>query len=95
PLYQSLWSTHDERVGHLLRYRPGRVDSLLNRASFNVLYRTSWNLPGLPGAFLRKMGLDINSAVDRFGPLMKLEARLAARFPLPLGLSGFWVGGKP
>jgi ubiquinone/menaquinone biosynthesis C-methylase UbiE len=37
PLYPRLWSRHDEALGHVRRYRPGEVKSLLEMARFKVL----------------------------------------------------------
>ncbi|MGI9862542.1 class I SAM-dependent methyltransferase [Moorella naiadis] len=94
PLYQSLWSEHDVKMGHRRRYGVKQIASLLQRAGFKIAYSTRWNSMGLPGACLRKMGFDINGAAGKAGPLMFFEARLATFFPFPLGLSGFWVAVK-
>lgn len=91
PLYPCLWSRHDEKVRHVRRYRPGEIEVLFKREGLTLIYRTCWNLPGIPGAIVRKTGLDITGASNMAGPLLRFEARLAARVSLPLGLTGFYV----
>jgi SAM-dependent methyltransferase len=49
PLHPGLWSSHDENVGHLRRYRPGELCAILESVGFNVPYQTCWNMLGLPG----------------------------------------------
>jgi SAM-dependent methyltransferase len=94
PLHPGLWSPHDKNVGHLRRYRPGELDTLLEREGFEVLYRTCWNILGIPGALIRKAGIDVSNASRIAGPFLRWEAWLAATVSLPVGLTGFCVGRK-
>jgi SAM-dependent methyltransferase len=94
PLHPGLWSKFDESVGHVHRYRSRELDALLKRDGFEVHYRTCWNLLGLPGALLRKAGIDVRGASRIAGPLIGWDAWLAARVSLPLGLTEFCVVGK-
>ncbi len=94
PLHQGLWSSHDEKVGHLHRYRPGELGALLESAGLEVLYQTCWNLLGLPGALIRKAEIDVRGASRFAGPFLYWEAWLAARVSLPLGLTGFCAARK-
>jgi len=71
PAYGTLWSAHDERVGHFRRYRLGRLVRLLTACGFEVQYATYlfallvppiWLCRSLPHRF----GRSSTSNRDRF-----------------------------
>ena len=94
PLYPLFWSHHDVQVGHVRRYKPRELKKHLEQEGFRVLYRTCWNILGLPGATLRKFGFNINKTSELAKPVLKFESFCASHLPLPLGLSEFWVARK-
>jgi SAM-dependent methyltransferase len=94
PLYPFFWSYHDVQVGHVRRYTPRELARYLKQEGVQILYRTCWNILGLPGAALRKFGLKIDKASELARPVLKLESSCASRLPLPFGLSEFWVAKK-
>jgi SAM-dependent methyltransferase len=91
PLYPSLWSYHDQRVGHKKRYKPRELAEKIRATGLKVVYRTCWNILGLPGAVIRKFGVNIEGASNAAGPVLYLEASLASHIPILFGLSELWV----
>jgi SAM-dependent methyltransferase len=94
PLYRAFWSDHDVRLGHVMRYEPGELRSILESTGFNVIYRSCWNITGILGARVRKKGFGIRRLVTLAAPLLFLEAVAGSIFPLPWGLTEVWVGQR-
>jgi SAM-dependent methyltransferase len=101
PAYESLLSSHDEAVMTARRFREPALRALVESAGFTVLRTTHWITLLFPAVWLaRKLrffakGRDFestetetpggaNAALDA---LMRLEAALWRRAPLPFGVS--------
>ncbi|MBC7105630.1 MAG: class I SAM-dependent methyltransferase [Firmicutes bacterium] len=97
PLHPWMWSGHDEECGHKRRYRSGELGRQLSAAGFSVEYRTCWNMAGfLPLALARRLDFgapgEASAAMRLAGPVLAAEARIAARVPLPVGVTEAAVG---
>jgi SAM-dependent methyltransferase len=101
PAYQSLLSSHDDAVMTARRFREPEVRALVEAAGFTVLRTTHWVTFLLPAVWVARRvrifekGRDFETVEeDRPGPhnrgfdlLMRVEAALWRRFPLPFGVS--------
>lgn len=101
PAYQSLLSSHDEAVMTARRFREPAMRALVEAAGFDVLRTTHWVTFLFPAVWIARRvrffekGRDFETVEDdRAGPhngafdlLMRLEAALWRRFPLPFGVS--------
>jgi SAM-dependent methyltransferase len=97
PGYPSLTSPHDVAVMTARRFRPRELRTLVERNGFEVLRLTHWNSLMFPAVWAARRlrlvasGRDFetteagrNGALDA---LMRAEAALLRRVPLPLGVS--------
>ena len=108
PAYQSLYSSHDEAVMTARRFTAPELRTHLERSGFEVLRTTHWMTLLFPAVWLaRKLrffarGRDfeatevaepggVNAALDA---LMRVEAALWRRVPLPFGVSIHCVARK-
>jgi len=93
PLFPFLWSKHDETVGHKKRYKPGEVKQLAGQYGFEYQLSTCWNITSLPGALIRKI-MPMNTVPSWLGKIMQVEAKIAGKYSMPIGLSEFTVFRK-
>lgn len=109
PAYQSLYSSHDEAVMTARRFTAPELRALVEASGFEVLRVTHWMTLLFPAVWIaRKLrffarGRDfeateveepggVNAALDA---LMRVEAALWRRTPLPFGLSIHCVARRP
>jgi len=106
PALKMLWGAHDEAVLSRHRYTKGEVRTLLQDAGLTVerasyansflfpviaARRTLYRLTGRHGSDVGFLPAPLELA---FGALMRLEARLIPRVPLPIGASVFALARK-
>jgi SAM-dependent methyltransferase len=100
PAYQSLYSTHDDAVMTARRFREREVRGLLEAAGFEVLRTTHWITLLFPAVWLARRlhffakDRDFEATAPEPGGtnalmdlLMRAEAALWKRVPLPFGVS--------
>lgn len=109
PAYQSLWSKHDEALGHYRRYTDCEIRERLRESGFEVR-RSSYVVSSiLPAAAAFRMlrrkfgrestGTDLFPVPEPFNFLlslvMRMECRLAWSARLPFGLTACVLARKP
>lgn len=101
PAHAWLWSSADERLGHVRRYDRASVRRAVEAAGLSPVVLThvfSWLVP--PLAVFRRLGRDgldvTRTPVDRAAlVLTSLERQLVARVSLPVGSTILCVARKP
>ncbi len=109
PAYQSLWSRHDEALGHYRRYTTSRIADTVRAGGFDVQKKFSLVSTILPGAAIfrllrRKLGRESNGT-DLFpvpepfnfilSLVMRAECALGWSIGLPFGLTACVLARKP
>jgi len=105
PAYPSLWSAHDEALGHRRRYRRGELQGRAREAGFEIAASSGWGAPLLPfvrlararrragsGSDVRPMPAPLNAA---FAALLFAERAWLRIGSLPAGLSWMVLARKP
>ncbi|RBY86543.1 class I SAM-dependent methyltransferase [Blastococcus sp. TF02A-30] len=86
PADPTLWSAHDDAVGHLRRYTADTLGTLLTEAGFEIQQLRSWNVLLRPLAALRRRASTGSDLDDVAGPVnLGLRAVVALERFLPLG----------
>lgn len=104
PATPSMWSSHDEELGHYRRYTGKEIYALLDLYRFNVVKLTHFNSLLFPLGYLRKFGWNSRHRLDML-PLPKslnfvlelplsIEAFMTRWFSLPFGASLLAVAQK-
>jgi len=102
PLHPRLWSIHDERLGHVRRYRPGELPKLLKNMGFTIEKTgrfMSFLLPAVALVRLIKPRSEKVSAV-RCSSVIEYPLNLICRLELffkgklPFGLTEFILARK-
>lgn len=96
PLYPSLWSRHDEVLGHYRRYEQGQVTQMLEARGFREIRRKYFLGTMLPAIYLiRKLfprqKVVSKTDVGKFDPILE---KLALFNDWPFGLSEYLVFEK-
>lgn len=91
PAFKFLYSSHDRKIGHKRRYRPGPLKDLLKSNGFRVEKIFYWNLPGLFGWLGCKLMKKnpVGAANKRTDFLYKIWFSLESRIRIPIGLTLF------
>lgn len=86
PADPSLWSAHDEAVGHVRRYEPHTLTALLSGAGFEITRMWSWNVLLRPVAAMRRKKAT-GSELEELPALVNtgLRAVVALERVLPVG----------
>lgn len=94
PAYPSLWSHHDEALGHHRRYTERMLRERLEMVGFSVRYLTHWGLAILPGHYLARRVCRLNGTTDIprvangvLSVMIGVETTLLPRVSLPWGTS--------
>ena len=108
PAFNSLWSSHDEKLGHCRRYSKDEVMRLFEKNGLEVRFLSYWNFFLFPAIYLFRKLVNAkpdevfsvqNSAAGIFSPLLgsilSAENLLIQRgIRLPVGVSIVAVGVK-
>ena len=108
PAFQFLWSTHDETLHHLRRYRAPELVHKMEKAGFRIAYQSYFNFVLFPAALavrlLGKIFKDTASAGGgKLHPLLNAllsrifgtEVFILRFLKFPFGLSIVGIGIKP
>lgn len=90
PADPRLWSAHDEAVGHVRRYTRPTLTELLDKAGFDLISMTSWNVLLRPVVKMRRKASS-GSDLEELHPVVNagLRAVITAERFLPVqGLPG-------
>ncbi len=91
PAFQFLYSSHDRKIGHKRRYRPGPLKGLLEKHGFRVERMFYWNLPGFFGWLGCKLlnKNPVGAANRRTDLLYRMWFSIESRIMIPVGLTLF------
>jgi SAM-dependent methyltransferase len=110
PAYRSLWSKHDEALGHHRRYSAAEIAERIRAAGFEVrkssyLVTSVFPIAALYRALRRRFGRESGGKTDLFpvpepfnallSLLMRVESWLAWHASLPFGLTAVVLARKP
>ena len=107
PAFQFLWSTHDETLHHLRRYRAPELVRKMEQAGFRMVYRSYFNFVLFPAALaIRLLGRIFNDVASagsgKVHPLLNAllsrvfgaEVFISRFLRFPIGLSIVGIGVK-
>lgn len=108
PALDLLWSAHDVANGHYRRYTTEELGERVERAGFEIVTLSYFNMLLLPAILAARLlgklrdkdtGSDVSEVPERLNSLLagvfSSEARLLARWALPVGVSALCFARKP
>lgn len=105
PAHPSLWSPHDEALGHRRRYRRGELEGKAREAGFEIAAASGWGAPLLPFVKLARRRRPEGSRSDVrplphvvnavFAAMLLAERAWLRLRAMPIGLSWMVLARRP